>query len=213
MLSDANINLPEVIIKHNSVSTDWEDSVIEQYASVQTGPFGSQLHNEDYVASGTPIITVEHMDGKYIAHRNLPLVSEEDCSRLSKYDLRKGDIVFSRVGSVDRAVMVTDHEDGWLFSGRCLRVRPYEAYTGCYFLWWFNQPVIKQLVVASAVGATMPSINTTILSQIRLLLPPKEILNNFCSVADRIIASIAVNLEEIRKLEAAKTFIQESLSR
>lgn len=213
MFTDANINLAESIIKHTSVSSEWIDSTIESYASVQTGPFGSQLHNEDYVDEGTPIITVEHMDGKYIAHRNLPLVSDDDVVRLNKYDLRTGDIVFSRVGSVDRAVMVTGHENGWLFSGRCLRVRPHNANTGCYFLWWFNQPVIKQLVVSSAVGATMPSINTSILSQIRLLLPPTDLLNNFCSFADTIIESIADNLEEIRKLESLKTFIQESLSR
>ena len=157
---DAGVSLPETIIKQNKVPQGWTDATVGDFASLQTGPFGSQLHNEDYVESGTPIITVEHMDGKYIAHRNLPLVSQNDVDRLRKYDLHTGDIVFSRVGSVDRAVMVSQHEDGWLFSGRCLRVRPYDPNTGSYFLWWFNQPVIRQLVTASAVGATMPSINT-----------------------------------------------------
>ena len=122
---DAGVSLPETIIKQNKVPQGWTDATVGDFASVQTGPFGSQLHNEDYVESGTPIITVEHMDGKYIAHRNLPLVSQNDVDRLRKYDLHTGDIVFSRVGSVDRAVMVSQHEDGWLFSGRCLRVRPY----------------------------------------------------------------------------------------
>ena len=32
----------------------------------------------------------------------LPLVSQNDVDRLRKYDLHTGDIVFSRVGSVDR---------------------------------------------------------------------------------------------------------------
>lgn len=130
---DAGVNLPETIIKQNKVPQGWTDATVGDFASVQTGPFGSQLHNEDYVESGTPIITVEHMDGKYIAHRNLPLVSQNDVDRLRKYDLHTGDIVFSRVGSVDRAVMVSQHEDGWLFSGRCLRVRPYDPNTGSYF--------------------------------------------------------------------------------
>ena len=171
---DAGVSLPETIIKQNKVPQGWTDATVGDFASVQTGPFGSQLHNEDYVESGTPIITVEHMDGKYIAHRNLPLVSQNDVDRLRKYDLHTGDIVFSRVGSVDRAVMVSQHEDGWLFSGRCLRVRPYDPNTGSYFLWWFNQPVIRQLVTASAVGATMPSINTSILNSIRAIPHRKE---------------------------------------
>lgn len=210
---DAGVSLPETIIKQNKVPQGWTDATVGDFASVQTGPFGSQLHNEDYVESGTPIITVEHMDGKYIAHRNLPLVSQNDVDRLRKYDLHTGDIVFSRVGSVDRAVMVSRHEDGWLFSGRCLRVRPYDPNTGSYFLWWFNQPVIRQLVTASAVGATMPSINTSILNSIRIVFPQKDIVTQFCKMADGLIEIIATNLEEIRKLNDAREYIQLSLSR
>ena len=210
---DAGVSLPETIIKQNKVPQGWTDATVRDFASVQTGPFGSQLHNEDYVESGTPIITVEHMDGKYIAHRNLPLVSQNDVDRLRKYDLHTGDIVFSRVGSVDRAVMVSQHEDGWLFSGRCLRVRPYDPNTGSYFLWWFNQPVIRQLVTASAVGATMPSINTSILNSIRIVFPQKDIVTQFCKMADGLIEIIATNLEEIRKLNDAREYIQLSLSR
>lgn len=210
---DAGVSLPETIIKQNKVPQGWTDATVGDFASVQTGPFGSQLHNEDYVESGTPIITVEHMDGKYIAHRNLPLVSQNDGDRLRKYDLHTGDIVFSRVGSVDRAVMVSQHEDGWLFSGRCLRVRPYDPNTGSYFLWWFNQPVIRQLVTASAVGATMPSINTSILNSIRIVFPQKDIVTQFCKMADGLIEIIATNLEEIRKLNDAREYIQLSLSR
>lgn len=210
---DAGVSLPETIIKQNKVPQGWTDATVGDFASVQTGPFGSQLHNEDYVESGTPIITVEHMDGKYIAHRNLPLVSQNDVDRLRKYDLHTGDIVFSRVGSVDRAVMVSQHEDGWLFSGRCLRVRPYDPDTGSYFLWWFNQPVIRQLVTASAVGATMPSINTSILNSIRIVFPQKDIVTQFCKMADGFIEIIATNLEEIRKLNDTREYIQLSLSR
>lgn len=210
---DAGVSLPETIIKQNKVPQGWTDATVGDFASVQTGPFGSQLHNEDYVESGTPIITVEHMDGKYIAHRNLPLISQNDVDRLRKYDLHTGDIVFSRVGSVDRAVKVSQHEDGWLFSGRCLRVRPYDPNTGSYFLWWFNQPVIRQLVTASAVGATMPSINTSILNSIRIVFPQKDIVTQFCKMADGLIEIIATNLEEIRKLNDAREYIQLSLSR
>ena len=47
-------------------------------AGIQTGPFGSQLHQEDYVQKGTPIITVEHLGENRIAHSNLPQVSDDD---------------------------------------------------------------------------------------------------------------------------------------
>ena len=56
-----------------------------EIADIQTGPFGSQLHNEDYVSEGTPIVTVEHLGNKFFTTQNLPLVSDNDKKRLKKY--------------------------------------------------------------------------------------------------------------------------------
>lgn len=139
---------------------------------VQTGPFGSQLHQKDYVKIGTPIITVEHLGDNRILHSDTPYVSEQDCNRLSKFKLKKGDIVFSRVGSVDRRAIVRDEENGWLFSGRCLRVRPNtEKIDAEYLSYFFGLESFKNHVRNIAVGATMPSINTKILSSLPIFYP------------------------------------------
>ncbi len=150
-----------------------KDYKVGDIAEVQTGPFGSQLHMSDYVESGTPIITVEHFGENRILHTNLPLVSNEDRERLKKYTLREGDIVFSRVGSVDRRVYVTAKENGWMFSGRCLRVRCNQDIVNAKYLsYYFGQESFKEYIRMVAVGATMPSINTQILSEASLSIPP-----------------------------------------
>lgn len=139
---------------------------------VQTGPFGSQLHQRDYVAVGTPIITVEHLGENRVIHQDVPCVSDKDRDRLSKYTLRRGDIVFSRVGSVDRRALVREAEDGWLFSGRCLRVRPNrDKIDPGYLSYFFGLPSFKEHIRAMAVGATMPSLNTDILSNVVIRYP------------------------------------------
>ena len=58
---------------------------LRDIADIQTGPFGSQLHKEDYVDIGTPIVTVEHLGNRVFTEQNLPKVSDEDKARLSKY--------------------------------------------------------------------------------------------------------------------------------
>ena len=156
-----------------------KDFVVDRLAAlcdpengVQTGPFGSQLHQEDYVAFGTPIVTVEHLGENRIRHEDVPFVSDEDRDRLSKYHLREGDIVFSRVGSVDRRALVRKDEDGWLFSGRCLRVRPNNSrIDSAYLSYFFGLPAFKEHIRGIAVGATMPSLNTQILSDVVILHP------------------------------------------
>nr|WP_321496360.1 restriction endonuclease subunit S [uncultured Methanolobus sp.] len=160
---------------YGNFSADFEYSrlidICVTKGGVQTGPFGSQLHKEDYVSVGTPIITVEHLGENRILHSVIPCVSDEDRERLSKYTLLKGDIVFSRVGSVDRRALVRE-EEGWLFSGRCLRIRPNQTIIDPgYLSYFFGLPSFKEHIRAIAVGATMPSLNTKILSDVVIYYP------------------------------------------
>ena len=168
--------------------SEWKEYKLGEIADVQTGPFGSQLHMSDYKNEGTPIITVEHLGDNKIIHNNLPLVGDEDKNRLSKYVLSEGDIVFSRVGSVDRRAYVSANEDGWMFSGRCLRVRPSEEVDSKYLSYYFGLEDFKETIRRIAVGATMPSINTSILSNVVVTLPSLE--------EQRHIASILTSLDD-----------------
>ncbi len=155
------------------IPNNWKETTLGKVAKVQTGPFGSQLHNEDYVSVGTPMITVENLVNDHINHSSdTPKVSAEDKARLARYILHEGDIVFSRVGSVDRCGYVSAKENDWLFSGRLLRVRPAKEMFNKYVFYWVSQQQVKEYVRKIAVGATMPSINTDLLSQLPISFPP-----------------------------------------
>ena len=170
---------------------------------VQTGPFGSQLHQEDYVEDGTPIITVEHLGENRIVHQDLPRVSEEDKQRLAKYSLRTGDIVFSRVGSVDRRAIVREAENGWLFSGRCLRVRPNpEKLDPLWLSYFFGLSAFKQYIRGIAVGATMPSINTKILSDVPIYFPRLDQQRHTAKLLASLDDKIEINRRINQTLEA-----------
>ena len=169
---------------------------LKTIADIQTGPFGSQLHKEDYVETGTPIVTVEHLGNRVFTEQNLPRVSDSDKARLIKYTLSTGDIVFSRVGSVDRCSYVDKSHDGWMFSGRCLRVRPTELVDSLYLYYYFCLEETKQFVRNIAVGATMPSINTKLLGEVEIGLPD---LNNQKRIA-AVLSSLDDKIENNQKL-------------
>lgn len=176
---------------------DWRIKAISAIANVKTGPFGSALHERDYVDHGTPIVTVEHLSEHGIRHQNLPLVSDRDRHRLKGYLLRRGDIVFSRVGSVDRNSLVSQDEDGWLFSGRLLRIRiSSENLTSARYLsYHLHTESFKKRVHSLAVGQTMASLNTEILRAVQVVLP--HVLEQ------RAIASVLTDVDElIGSLEA-----------
>ena len=89
---------------------NWGRKSLGEVAEIKTGPFGSALHERDYVPDGTPIITVEHLGERGVIHNDLPKVSDRDRNRLHMYELRVGDIVFSRVGSIDRNALIRPAE-------------------------------------------------------------------------------------------------------
>ena len=173
--------------------SDWKEYKLGDIANVQTGPFGSQLHNKDYVKKGTPIVTVEHLGARMFTTQNLPCVSDVDKVRLGKYTLEEGDIVFSRVGSVDRCSYVSAKEAGWLFSGRCLRVRSNITVYSLFLYYYLQQEDVKQSIRNIAVGATMPSINTKLLSEIIVSLPNLDVQNQIASILSVLDDKIECN--------------------
>lgn len=170
-----------------------KEKFLRELADIQTGPFGSQLHKEDYVVDGTPIVTVEHLGNKMFSEQNLPRVSNTDKNRLKKYMLKQGDIVFSRVGSVDRCSYVDQKHDGWMFSGRCLRVRPTSEIDSEYLYYYFCLEETKQFVRNIAVGATMPSINTKLLGEVVVTFPELEQQKRISGILSAIDSKIEVN--------------------
>ncbi len=175
-------------------------ALLKDIADVQTGPFGSQLHKEDYVVDGTPIVTVEHLGKRVFTEQNLPRVSYQDKERLSKYVLEEGDTVFSRVGSVDRCSYVDEAHKGWMFSGRCLRVRPNKRVNPEYLYYFFTTEETKQLIRNIAVGATMPSINTKILSEVDVPTPDIETQKKIADILTVIDKKIENNEKINRNL-------------
>ena len=82
------------------IPEDWGVKKLGGIADVRTGPFGSSLHERDYVQDGTPIITVEHLGEIGVVHENLPMVSNLDRKRLNSYALQINDIVFTHLPTV-----------------------------------------------------------------------------------------------------------------
>ena len=194
----------------------WKFTRLGDVCQVNTGPFGTQLHESDYVSVGTPIVTVEHLGELGIRHTNLPLVSNFHKNKLHRYTLHSGDIVFSRVGSVDRNSIVSEEEEGWLFSGRLLRIRANDLNVFPKFLSFsLQRETTKYRIRSIAVGQTMPSLNTALLSSLHIEFPTiqeQQKIANFLSSVDTRIEQLEKKkslLEQYKKGLMQKLFSQE----
>ena len=208
-----------------SIFYDWEvstlgDIVARGGGSIQTGPFGSQLHASDYVDHGIPSIMPQNIVNDRISEEGIARITEEDAKRLSKYRVRKGDIIYSRRGDVERRALVRQEHDGWLCGTGCLKVSfGHGLVVPEYAAFYLSHPASRSWVVQHAVGATMPNLNTSILSALPFVLPPiseqKRIADALGSLDDKIELNRRMNetLEEMARALFRDWFIDFSPTR
>ncbi|MBD2329273.1 restriction endonuclease subunit S [Alkalinema sp. FACHB-956] len=184
-----------------SKKSHWEKKTIfelghQSKLTVQTGPFGSQLHSDDYLEEGIPFLLIRNIGPNGLLTNDLPRISEQDAQRLARYSLQVGDIVFSRVGRVGSCFLVTDEQAGWIISGQTLRIRvPYDNLEPRYFLYALLDQKSQEFISGASVGTTRTSINTSILESLPIQLPPL--------LEQRKIANILTTIDNlIEKTEA-----------
>lgn len=173
--------------------------------SIQTGPFGSQLHASDYVPVGVPSIMPVNIGDNRVVEYGIERITQADATRLSKHRVQPGDIIYSRRGDVERRALVREHEAGWLCGTGCLRVRLGEGVVSpAYASFYLGHPRVRQWIVRHAVGATMPNLNTKIMYAIPFVVPPLS--------EQRAIASVLGGLDDKIELNQRMNATLESLA-
>lgn len=151
------------------------DLEAESGGVIQTGPFGSQLHMSDYSEVGIPVVMPTNIRELRISTEGIARVADAHVERLARHKLRPGDIVYSRRGDVEKCALITDAQAGWLCGTGCLLVRvqgpTVDARCLSYLL---SLPSTRSWISQHSVGATMPNLNTGVLREVPLSLPPIE---------------------------------------
>ncbi|MEQ1883713.1 MAG: restriction endonuclease subunit S [Bryobacteraceae bacterium] len=139
---------------------------------VQTGPFGSQLHESDYAETGTPVVMPKNILSGQIEEEGIARVSEAHVFRLRRHKLAKGDIVYGRRGDIGRQALIREEYVGWLCGTGCLRITLGKAQVSPQFLHQYLQVSdVIRWIENQAIGATMLNLNTNILRRIPVTFP------------------------------------------
>ncbi|RKZ12759.1 restriction endonuclease subunit S [bacterium] len=137
---------------------------------------------------------------------NIALITEEDAQRLSKYIVRENDIVYSRRGDVTQKALIREKEAGYFCGTGCLLLRPGKKFDARFLTNYLSTEKIRSWIVSQAIGATMPNLNTGILSSIPFHGPEKEEQEKIANVLSAIEDKIELNNHINTELEAmAKT--------
>ena len=159
----------------------------------------SQVIGELHMAE-TPVL--DNVEEKILA-----ALDNQIDSKPLKDLVKAGDILYSRRGDVTQKALIREAEAGYFCGTGCLLVRPGDAIDPEFLTYHLSTPTNQDWIVKQAVGATMPNLNTAILSAVPLNLPPnKDIQRRTAAILSALDAKIDCNNRINAELEAmAKT--------
>ena len=177
---------------------EWKEYKLGDFSDIQTGPFGSQLHQRDYVSFGTPCIMPTNIGNHLeINTESIAYVSDGDINRLKKHCVAEGDIIYSRRGDVEKCAYINKEEEGWLCGTGCLRIRiTNNVFNSLFVAYQLSTKECKKWIVGNAVGTTMLNLNTSILKGLPLVIPDIKTQNKIVD----ILKSLDDKIENNRRI-------------
>lgn len=177
---------------------EWKTYKLGEVANIQTGPFGSQLHQSDYVEDGVPCIMPTNIGKNLdIVPDGIAHIREEDAQRLSRHLVSTGDIIYARRGDIEKCAYIQDESDGWFCGTGCLRIRINEGTDPHFIAYQLSTKEAKSWIVGNAVGTTMLNLNSSILNDLPIFLPTiteqRRIVSILKSLDDKIEINRRIN--------------------
>lgn len=196
---------------------DWKlhrlGDVIARFGGmIQTGPFGSQLHASDYVASGIPVVMPQDITDTGITTSQIAMIAERKAIELGRHRVRVNDALFSRRGDLSRCWAITENERGWLCGTGCLLVRaPESVVTASWLTRVYRHDLGQRQVLGRAVGSTMVNLNGTILAALTLPVPPVQEQAELTRRMESTEARIAAEARTLNKLTTLRQGLADDL--
>jgi type I restriction enzyme M protein len=187
---------------HIPIHPEWPMVALGEICeAILTGPFGTSLHQSDYVTDGIPVINPQNIVDGAISTDGVKAVSSDTRDRLKEFTVRENDIIIGRRGEMGRCAVVTAEMNGWLCGtgSFVIRLKP-----ECHVRFAFFQiasPKVKAYLEDQAIGVTMKNLNQGILSAIKIPLPPLETQRQIVAEIEAEQALVNGNRELMARFE------------
>ncbi len=182
---------------------------------IQTGPFGNQLHAHEYVHEGIPVVMPQDIVDTSISANSIARVPRNragDTGDLRRHRTEFNDVVISRRGDLSRAAAIGEREVGWLCGTGCflLRVSP-DAIHAPWLVDAYRHHRVQRQIDANAIGSTMPSLNNSVMEQLRVAFPGINEQREIARHREELDATIRTLLDHLLKMRQIKTGLMQQL--
>ena len=169
-------------------ASDWPREALgtrlrKSKGALQSGPFGSHLHNSDFVESGpVRVVGIDNVfDGEFSQGRDRRITAEK-YQELKKYTLEPGDILLTIMGTVGRSCVFPQLPETAICTKHVYRIQVDERLDPEYASAAIRcDPSVTGQLGASITGQIVAGITSDDIRHLTLLIPPKDLQDRFAA--------------------------------
>ena len=149
---------------------------LRQLSEITPGPSGSLLGDLKDGPDGVPVISPSDLtERNAVDVRNVRRVPLSEAKKLARYALQAGDLLVVRQGSLGRVALISEQQATWFYNSSFLRIRPrLEVILPEYLVSYLSYPPVQRDLLGQALPGTVPSLNSAMLNELPIVVPPKE---------------------------------------
>ena len=158
-----------------------------------------------------PLWGIENvLNNRFVAHTK-KYVTEEKAKALKAFTVKAGDVLITRMGTIGRACVVPDSVTNGRISYHLFRVRPDQQKCLPEFLssTICRSGTFQMQLSRLAHGAIMSGLSTTILKEIKFLLPPIKLQKKYIYNVKQIEKQISVSNKSLTKFDSLFASLQQ----
>lgn len=186
----------------NQEAKDWEEIPLPEAIDFLEGP---GIRNWQYTNSdeGIRFINIRCIQNKDINIKIANRINNDDVSeKYQHFLLEKDDVVVSTSGTLGRFAIVRDEHLPLLLNTSVIRMRPKRNIsTWSYLIGYIGSKEFQFELESRATGSVQKNFGPMHLKQIKIRIPPYELLTEFESVVEPIYRKFLQNLSECQDLE------------
>jgi len=202
---DAEYFHPTALKYEKIVSLHNGKTLKELGCKVVSGPFGSSLKSDAYLASGVPFVRISNLKDFFISENDLIYISEEDNKRLSSSQLKVGDLVLSKVGNTIGIVSKVTPEIGDCnISENNLGIRlpkSLSVFFKDYILSHLNSKIGQIQILRLVSGNAQPKLNVSDIENLRVPIFSDDFCKRISGLITKSIKEIQVSISFYQKAE------------
>jgi len=192
----------------------WEIKKLSDFCDIKGGkrlPKGNELNDDK---NGSPYIKVADMtkDKFIVLNDSFQFVSNEIQKSISRYIVQTGDIIISIVGTIGLVNIVDSTLLNANLTENCYRLTNFRVVHSDYLYYYLVSPFGKKEIESRTVGGVQAKLPMYNVQSLPIILPRKELLQNFEAALNPINTLQNTLTKEIHKLTELKVLLLSKLA-